>query len=83
MSKESKEVSPADRMRVELERALRSADGLVIMRFLKRACGQEESSIVQRTDREISTSGTIINEARRGVYLDLLRHIPDSIRKTI
>lgn len=59
-------------------------DGRELFRYLMRMCNFHTSTIVGNPQsHEINIYGTLFNEARRRLYLDLRRYIPHAIRRKI
>ena len=57
-----------------LDNVLRSEDGRTVMTHLFRICGYNRSSVVVNPQTgDIKVDGTVYNEARRAVYLQLRR----------
>ena len=59
-------------------------EGQELFRWLGRQCNFYTSSIVgDPTSHEVMVYGTLFNEARRRLYLDIRRFIPHTIRRKI
>ena len=61
-----------------------TAEGQEFLRYLMRQCSFHTSTIVgDPHSHEINVYGTLFNEARRRLYLDLRRFIPQNIRRKV
>jgi len=58
-------------------------EGKQVLRHLKNVCGFDVSSVVLNPDNEVQDRGTLFNEARRTVYLDLRKLIKPDILKDV
>lgn len=76
-AREQDHAAIASRERADVVRAFQSDDGKKILKWLRMICGQDMSSVVKTANGSIDLTGTAINEARRGVYLDALRMRPE------
>ena len=61
-----------------------TSEGQELFRWMMRQCSFHTSTIVgDPQSHEINVYGTLFNEARRRLYLDVRRHIPHGIRRKI
>ena len=61
-----------------------TAEGQEFFKYLLRQCSFHTSTVVGNPQsHEINIYGTLFNEARRRLYLDIRRYIPHAIRRKI
>ncbi len=61
-----------------------TADGILVLRHIMEICGYQKISIVgDPVSGDIHDRGTLYNEARRNVYLEIRKYIPSRFLKQI
>lgn len=76
MAKKPTPMQAFNDMRQSIARVSNTEDGQVLLRWLYAQTGYNQASIVTKTDTEISTLGTIYNEARRNIWVELKALLP-------
>jgi hypothetical protein len=72
------------RVQDAIRKLAETEEGAVFFNWLMKTCYFHNSTIVADPQRhEVNTLGTIFNESRRRVYLDIRRAIPKAIRRKI
>lgn len=75
------------RFRIALDNVSKTEDGRIILRHIAKISGFFQSSVVQKGGQGImngvDVEGTLINEGRRGLYLDIRRPMTDDARRQI
>jgi hypothetical protein len=73
-----------DRVQKAVTEIAQTPEGQELFLWLLRQCHFHTSTIVgDPHSHEINVYGTLFNEARRRLYLDLRRYIPSAIRRKI
>jgi len=73
-----------NRIQKAITEIAQTEDGQELFRYLLRQCNFHTSTIVGNPQsHEINVYGTLFNEARRRLYLDIRRYIPHAIRRKI
>lgn len=63
-------------MRQAIARVANTDDGQTLLRWLFAQTGYNQASITTKTDTDISALGTIYNEARRNIWVELKPLLP-------
>lgn len=75
------------KFRTALQAVCKDANGQIVLRHLAKICGFWQSSVVKKGDGismlGVDLNGTLVNEGRRSVYLDLRRPMTDEGRRLI
>lgn len=73
-----------NRIQKAITEVAQTPEGQELFRYLLRQCNFHTSTIVgDPRSHEINIHGTLFNEARRRLYLDIRRYIPHAIRRKI
>lgn len=75
------------RFRIALDNISKTADGEIVLRHIAKISGFFQSSVVEKGGQGIKNGvdveGTLVNEGRRGLYLDIRRPLTDEARRQI
>ncbi len=75
------------KFRTALQAVCKDTNGQIVLRHLAKICGFWQSSVVRKGDGVsmlgVDLQGTLVNEGRRSVYLDLRRPMTDEGRRLI
>lgn len=75
------------RFRIALDNVSKTADGEIVLRHIAKISGFFQSSVVLKGGQGImngvDVEGMLINEGRRGLYLDIRRPMSDAARRQI
>ncbi len=81
---EGKKIEIPDRVQRAITEVSQTEDGWILFQWMMRQCSFHTSTIVgDPQSHEINIYGTLFNEARRRLYLDLRRFIPHGVRRKI
>lgn len=81
---EASKIEVPSKIQDAISRLSKTDDGREFFRYLMRQCSFHVSTIVGNPQsHDINVHGTLFNEARRRLYLDLRRHIPHAERRKI
>jgi hypothetical protein len=82
-----KHIDDYKKFRVALQAMAQDPNGVIVLRHLAKICGFFKSSVVIKgsagTMGGVDIEGTLVNEGRRGVYLDLRRPMSNEARRQI
>lgn len=68
------------KLRDRISKVSKDPNVLFMLRHLKNICGQAHSSIVVNSQTgEVNQTSTLVNEARRSVYLDIRKLLTDEV----
>ena len=75
------------KFRIALEAVAKDVNGIMVLRHIAKLSGFFKSSVVlkggQGVMNGVDVEGTLVNEGRRGLYLDIRRPMTDEVRRLI
>lgn len=75
------------KFRTALEQVAKDANGIIVLRHIAKISGFFQTSVVTKGGNGImngvDVEGTLVNEGRRAVYLDIRRPMTDQTRRLI